>query len=158
MKHPMIKILTTLALASGVALATTATSLADEKTKPVIMKPDEAKWIAMIPEMGTKGPTFSIVFGEPGVIGKPFGGMFRVPAGGESPAHIHTSEYWAVMVSGTESAREKMEETPMNIPAGSTWFQPAKAPHVNKCMGPEDCVFFVYYPNGMDYIPADAHK
>lgn len=144
-------------LALAVTLAGTAAYSAEQNTKPVITKADEANWIAMIPEMGAKGPTFSVVFGEPGMMGKPFGGMFRVPAGGESPAHIHTSDYWAVMVSGTESAREKTADRPMTIPAGSTWYQPAKASHLNKCMGPEDCVFFVYYPNGMDYIPSEVH-
>lgn len=102
--------------------------------------------------------THAIVFGKPGVIGQPFGGMFRVPAGGESPMHTHTSDYWAAMVSGTESAREKVADVPMKVLPGSTWYQPAKAPHVNKCMGPEECVFFVYYPNGMDYIPTNTTK
>lgn len=151
------KVLMALPLVLAVTLGGKAAFSAEGNTSPMIVRPDQTKWMAMIPEMGNKGPAFSVVFGEPGVIGKPFGGMFRVPAGGESPAHIHTSEYWAVMVSGTESAREKMEDTPMTIPAGSTWYQPAKAPHVNKCMGPEDCVFFVYYPNGMDYLPSDKH-
>ena len=150
------RILKALPLAIAATLSGAVAISAEEKTKIAIVRPDQAKWTAMIPEMGDKGPTFSVVFGEPGVIAKPFGGMFRVPAGGESPTHTHTSGYWAVMVSGTESAREKMEDTPMTIPVGSTWYQPGSSPHVNKCMGPEDCVFFVYYPNGMDYHPSDA--
>lgn len=151
--HRVLKaLMTTFVFALGVTNAARAEDTAPTK----IILPANAKWMAMIPEMGDKGPAMSGVFGEPGIIGKPFGGMFRVPAGGESPLHTHTSDYWAVMVSGTESAREKAEDEPMQIPHGSTWFQPAKAAHINKCLGPEDCVFFVYYPNGMDYIP-DAH-
>lgn len=144
------------AMSAIIALGATAAAHADEARAPKIVPPEAAQWIAMIPEMGNKGPAFSIVFGKPGVIGQPFGGMFRVPAGGESPLHTHTSDYWAVMVSGTESAREKAEDAPVAIVPGATWFQPAKAAHINKCMGPEDCVFFVYYPNGMDYMPTNT--
>lgn len=143
-------------MSTVITLLGTAVARADDAHTLKIIPPESAQWIAMLPEMGKKGPTFSIVFGKPGVIGQPFGGMFRVPAGGESPSHTHTSEYWAVMVSGIESAREKSEDTPMTISSGATWYQPAKAAHVNKCMGPEDCVFFVYYPQGMDYMPTVA--
>lgn len=150
--------LKTLTLSAIVALGATTAAHAAEALGPKIVLPEAAQWLPMIPEMGNKGPAFSIVFGKPGVIGQPFGGMFRVPAGGESPLHTHTSDYWGVMVSGTESAREKVTDAPMKVLPGSTWYQPAKAPHVNKCMGPEECVFFVYYPTGMDYIPTNTTK
>lgn len=156
MKFFARRALKALAMSAIIALGATAAARADEARAPKIVPPEAAQWIAMIPEMGNKGPAFSIVFGKPGVIGQPFGGMFRVPAGGESPLHTHTSDYWAVMVSGTESAREKVEDAPMKVLPGSTWYQPAKAPHINKCMGPEHCVFFVYYPNGMDYMPTNT--
>ncbi len=145
-------------LSAIVTLGTTTAAHSADALVPQIVPPEAAKWLPMIPEMGNKGPAFSIVFGKPGVIGQPFGGMFRVPAGGESPLHTHTSDYWAVMVSGIESARERVEDAPVKIVPGATWFQSAKVPHINKCMGPEECVFFVYYPNGMDYIPTNTTK
>ncbi|MDA8520172.1 hypothetical protein [Acidovorax sp. NCPPB 4044] len=153
MKSNALQIIRATTLSTIFALGMAAPALADGSTAPRVTSPDSAKWIPMIPEMGTKGPSFSIVFGKPGEIGKPFGGMFRVPAGEESPLHTHTSEYWAVMISGVESAREKAGDVPASIPPGATWYQPAKAPHINKCMGPEDCLFYVYYPKGMDYHP-----
>ena len=159
MKSLSLRALKVLTMSAIVTLGATNTAQAKDMA-PKVVPPEAAKWIPMIPEMGNKGPAFTIVFGNPGVMGKPFGGMFRVPAGGESPlhTHTHTSDYWAVMVSGIESAREKPEDSPTSIPPGSTWYQPAKAPHINKCMGPEDCVFFVYYPKGMDYIPTNTTK
>lgn len=157
MKSLSSRTLKVLVMSAIVALGATTAAQAKD-VAPKIVLPETAQWIPMIPEIGNKGPAFSIVFGKPGVIGQPFGGMFRVPAGGESPLHTHTSEYWAVMVSGTESAREKAEDAAMPIPPGSNWFQPGKAPHVNKCLGPEDCVFFVHYPKGMDYIPTQTSK
>jgi quercetin dioxygenase-like cupin family protein len=109
----------------------------------------------MIPEMGNAGPAMAVVFGEPGVLGKPFGGLFRVPAGGLSPLHTHTSEYWAVMLDGTESGRVLTEDAPVAVPAGSFWFQPKEAVHVNECLSDAPCTFFVYFPDGMDYLPAE---
>jgi hypothetical protein len=157
MKSLSLRALKVLTISAGIVLGTMNTAQAKDMA-PKVVPPEAAKWIPMIPEMGNKGPAFNIVFGEPGMMGKPFGGMFRVPAGGESPLHTHTSDYWAIMVSGIESARKNPEDSPTPIPPGSTWFQPAKAPHINKCMGPEDCVFFVYYPTGMDYIPTQSSK
>lgn len=149
---------TTLVAVATIALGSASAAKATDNAAPKITLPKKVEWMAMIPEMGTKGPAFSVVFGKPGEIGHPFGGLFRVPAGGESPSHTHTSDYWAVMVSGTESARVTVDDTVAPIPPGSWWFQPGKAPHVNKCIGPEECVFFVYYPNGMDYIPSVPSK
>lgn len=141
-------------MAAAIALTAATAARADDQGAKITL-PEKVEWSAMIPAMGKKGPAMAVVFGKPGVIGEPFGGLFRVPAGGESPSHIHSSDYWAVMLSGTESARESLKDAPRQIPPGSWWFQSGKAPHVNKCMGPEDCVFFVYYKNGMDYVPVD---
>ncbi|NSY39326.1 DUF4437 domain-containing protein [Leisingera sp. ANG59] len=147
-------------LRTTLALTTTALSLsvtaAAAEGAPKVTLPDDVQWFAMIPEMGDEGPAMSVVFGELGEKGKPFAGLFRVPAGGLSPAHIHSSDYTAYMISGTESVRVKAEDEPELIPAGSVWFQPGNEVHINECMGPEDCVFYVYYPTGIDYIPTDA--
>lgn len=156
MKSDMRSTSRALITAAAVAIATATVARADDQA-PRITMPEKVEWSAMIPAMGKKGPAMAVVFGKPGVLGQPFGGLFRVPAGGESPSHIHNSDYWAVMLSGTESARQGAKDAPARIPPGSWWFQPGKAQHVNKCMGPEDCVFFVYYKDGMDYVPAESH-
>lgn len=150
MKPISLRALKVLSMSAIVVLAATSTAQTKDMA-PKVVPPEAANWISMIPEMGNKGPALTIIFGKPGVIGQPFGGMFRVSGGGGAPphTHTHTSDYWAVMVSGIESEREKSRENPTSIPPGATWFQPAKAPHINKCMGPEACVFFVYYPTGM---------
>lgn len=156
MKTSFRKLITRTAIGTLLSVGALASASAQADIAAKIIAPEATQWIPMIPEMGAKGPAFAIVFGKPGVMGQPFGGMFRVPAGGESPVHTHTSDYWAVMVSGIESARKKMEDQPMKIVPGATWFQAGNSPHVNKCIGPEECVFFVYYPNGMDYLPVES--
>ena len=145
-------------LAATALLAIGGTAAQAEEVKvpaPVITSAQDAQWFPMIPEMGETGPAMAVVFGEPGVLGKPFGGLFRVPSGGLSPLHTHSSEYWAVMLEGTESARILTEDEAMPIAPGSYWFQPGEAVHVNECLSEEDCVFFGYFPNGLDYLPAD---
>lgn len=122
---------------------------------PVIVSPEDAKWVPMIPEMGDAGPAMAVVFGEPGVVGKPFAAVFRVMPGGLSPMHIHSSDYWGVMLGGTESARETKAGKASPIVPGSYWFQPGNAGHINQCLSDEPCLFYVYFPAGMDYIPIE---
>ncbi|MCY1315239.1 hypothetical protein D9M69_04760 [compost metagenome] len=160
MSFTWLNTLTPITLAAVIALTTTA-ARAEDNAVPRITLSENIDWSPMIPRLGNKGPAIATVFGKPGVIGTPFGGLVRVPAGGQSPFHKHTSEYWAIMVAGTGSARKSLGDEPEWIPTGSWWFQPGGAPHVNKCKGPEECVFFVYYKNGMDYLildPASTQK
>lgn len=60
------------------------------------------------------------------------------------------------MLSGTESASIASDDEAMPIAPGGYWFQPGEAEHINECLSDEACVFFVYYPNGMDYIPVNT--
>ncbi|GGF22704.1 hypothetical protein [Flavobacterium limi] len=111
---------------------------------------NEMKWIPMLKEMGDKGPVFSVVFGNLADIGKPICVMVKIPAGTTSPLHTHSSSYWAVMIEGNESAYVGDVKNVKPIPPGSTWFEPGKNPHCNKCFEGKDCLFFVYYDKGMD--------
>lgn len=111
---------------------------------------NEMKWIPMVKELGEKGPVFSVVFGNLAEVGKPIGVMVKIPAGTVSPLHTHTSSYWAVMIEGNESAYVGDLKNVKPIPPGSTWYEPGKNPHCNKCFEGKDCLFFVYYEKGMD--------
>ena len=144
-------------VATLASLIIAGTAVAEDKTAPSVTLPGDIQWYPMVPEMGDKGPSMAVVFGEPGVIGKPFAGLFKVPAGGLSPAHVHSSDYWAYMISGTESVRVSAKDPLEKIPAGATWFQPGEQAHINECVGPEDCVFYVYYSEGMDYMPSEGN-
>lgn len=111
---------------------------------------NEMKWIPMVKEMGDKGPKLSVVFGDIKDNGKPIGLLVKIPAGTVSPLHTHTSSYWAVMIEGNESAFVGDVKNAKPIPPGSTWFEPGKNPHCNKCFEGKDCLFFVYYDKGWD--------
>ena len=80
----------------------------------------------------------------------PHGTFIKMPAGYESPTHIHTDDYWAVVVSGV-----MVNKTPgspdVALPVGSYYFQKGGEPHVTKCISPTECVFFVNQSGKFDY-------
>jgi hypothetical protein len=143
-----------LAIGAAVALGNTGAA-AGEMKQSVITPADQVEWFAMIPEMGDKGPKMSVVFGDLATKGQPIGVLVEVPAGTVSPPHIHSSDYWSVVFAGEESDFDGDASNAKPLPAGSWWYQPGKDPHANKCFGPDDCVFFVYYANGMDFTVVD---
>jgi beta-alanine degradation protein BauB len=80
----------------------------------------------------------------------PHGTFIKMPAGFVSPVHVHTDDYWAVVVSGV-MANGKPGSTDIPLPAGSYFFQKGGEKHVTKCTSKEDCVFFVSQNGKFDY-------
>lgn len=81
------------------------------------------------------------------------GTFVRMPAHFVSPLHIHTADYYAVVIRGvavnTQAGRNDVE-----LPVGSYWFQRGKEKHVTKCVSDSDCLFFIVQPAKFDYLPA----
>ena len=80
----------------------------------------------------------------------PHGTFIKMPAGFVSPVHIHTDDYWAVVVSGV-MVNGKPGSTDVPLPAGSYFFQKGGEQHVTKCTSKEGCVFFVSQNGKFDY-------
>lgn len=76
----------------------------------------------------------------------------KLPAGFVSPLHIHTEDYYGVVISGVvaNAADEKVKDVP--LAPGSYWFQKGKANHVTKCLSANECVVFITQPGKFDYI------
>jgi hypothetical protein len=72
----------------------------------------------------------------------PHGTFIKMPAGYVSHTHTHTEDYWAVVVSGV-MVNNKPDGSDVTLPAGSYYFQKGGEPHVSKCVGPNECIFFV---------------
>lgn len=85
------------------------------------------------------------------------GTFIRMPAGFVSPVHIHTADYWGVVLSGVA-----VNTTPggpdLALPVGSYWFQKGGEPHVTKCVSPNECLFFINQPAHFDYVLTTASK
>lgn len=124
------------------------------KGKGIVLTPDNAlNFRPLDPrDKEGKGPQISVVFGDLMKKG-PIGYLLKVPAGSISPAHMHTSDDYAVVIKGALNnyAPDAKGEA---LAPGGTWFQPANVAHVNHCEGSAPCEVFVYMPNGFDYVPA----
>jgi quercetin dioxygenase-like cupin family protein len=93
-----------------------------------------------------------VVFGDVTKKG-PIGYLLKIPAGSSSPAHMHSSDDYAVVLKGGMTNHAPGGEAKVLAP-GSTWFQPAKVAHVNDCAAGAPCEIFVYMAKGFDFMPA----
>jgi hypothetical protein len=87
----------------------------------------------------------------------PHGTFIRMPAGFVSPVHIHTEDYWGVVVSGV-AVNGAPGSTDVPLPVGSYWFQKGGEHHVTKCISPNECLFFISQQGKFDYVTDPAAK
>lgn len=70
------------------------------------------------------------------------GTFIKMPAGFVSETHIHTGEYYAVVVSGVGvNGPPGSKDVP--LPVGSYWSQKGGESHVSKCISSNECIFFI---------------
>jgi hypothetical protein len=80
-----------------------------------------------------------------------YGAFLRIPAGFVSPVHLHTGDYYGVVVEGTVvNFEEGHPEVPLG--PGSYFFQRGKIDHVTKCSGSTDCLFYLSQSEPADFI------
>jgi hypothetical protein len=82
------------------------------------------------------------------------GTFIKMPAGFVTPAHTHTADYYAVVISGT-GVNIPVGGTDLPLPSGSYWFQKGTERHITKCISSNDCIFFLNQSAKFDFI-ADA--
>ncbi|HEY1816015.1 MAG TPA: hypothetical protein VGG74_26890 [Kofleriaceae bacterium] len=114
---------------------------------------DQAKWIPLDAKAGAKGPQVSIVFGD---LAKkaPIGFLFKTPPGFRPGPHTHSSDDYAVIVSGRMHNFPAGKDMGPALAPGERWHQIANEVHDNYCEPDAECVVYVYMPNGFDFKPA----
>jgi mannose-6-phosphate isomerase-like protein (cupin superfamily) len=85
----------------------------------------------------------------------------KLPAGFVSPAHSHSSDYWAVLVQGrmthwASNGGSEADAKPLSV--GDLTFMPAKVDHVSKCFPGVECIMAVFQKGKFDFIPAKELK
>lgn len=85
------------------------------------------------------------------------GTFIKMPTGFVSPVHIHTEDYYGVVISGV-AVNGVPGSRDTALPVGSYWFQKGGEPHVTKCISPNECIFFISQPGKFDYITQVAKK
>ncbi len=79
------------------------------------------------------------------------GNYIRIPGNFASPPHVHTEDYFAVVLAGT-IANGLPEATDIPLEAGSYWFQKGGETHVTKCISTDACTFFVVQGGKFDFL------
>jgi hypothetical protein len=79
------------------------------------------------------------------------GTFIKMPAGFVSPLHIHTADYWGVVISGV-AVNGKPGSPDVQLPVGSYWLQKGGEPHITKCISPNECIFFISQNGPFDYV------
>jgi quercetin dioxygenase-like cupin family protein len=118
--------------------ATTVTYPEDLKWEPVGPLDENGKGIfvsRVYDDLQMKGPTYFLMKYSAGVTASP---------------HIHSGDYYAVVVSGNFRHFLESENEYKVLTAGATWFQQGNVVHWDTCIGPEDCILSIFWPQGFD--------
>lgn len=83
------------------------------------------------------------------------GTFIKMPAGFSSKVHIHTEDYWGVVISGV-AVNQRPGGAETALPAGSYWFQKGGERHVTKCISSNECIFFINQAGKFDYLSDGA--
>jgi hypothetical protein len=127
------------------------------KGKEIVVTPAaDVKFEPMDPaDKEMKGASYSVVFGDVKKKAQPVGILLKVPAGGRSGAHSHTSDDYVVGITGMTHDFVPGGDEGKALGPGGHWFQPGKMVHDNHCEEKGGtCLSFVYLPKGFDMIPA----
>jgi len=87
----------------------------------------------------------------------PHGTFGKFPAGFETPAHIHSHGYRAVVLKGEMTNPFPGEESPAVMSAGSYWSVAAGHDHTTACVSSTPCEFFMWGNNDFDFV-ADGDR
>jgi hypothetical protein len=120
--------------------------------------PKDLKWETVVPlDQNGKGIFVSLLHGDLQTKG-PTNFLMKYSSGIKSPPHLHTGDYYAVVVSGQFRHFLKFESECEVLTAGATFFQKGNVIHQDACIGDEDCILSIFWPEGFDVKFADDQK
>ena len=144
--------ITLLVAAAVAATATPASAAASRREKRgKVAQQGDLSWKPLSPKQQVGGPTIHVVWGDPAK--GPAGILVKLPGEGTIPAHVHSADYHAVVISGTW-LHSFGKEPPTEITAGGYWFQPARQAHEDRCRAGDDCVILLHTSGRFDLTPA----
>ena len=149
---------TSLFLTGAIAAAVSLVAFADPSGLPSVSTPvTQIKYGPTGVSDGVHGElTVGPAYGD--LSKGPHGTFIKMPAGFVSPVHIHTEDYWGVVISGV-AANGLPGAKDVQLPVGSYWFQKGGEDHVTKCLSPNECIFFISQTGKFDYVKTEkAHK
>jgi hypothetical protein len=142
--------LTSVSFVAGLAVAKGAAKM------PVLSPLADAKWT---PLMKDPLPAFASIEGD-AMKGAHYA-YLKLPAGFTSPAHSHSSDYWAVLVQGKMThwaVQGGSEAESKQLGVGDLTYMPAKTEHISKCFAGADCIMAIFQKGKFDFIMAKEAK
>lgn len=116
-------------------LGDTATSVAEQTVHPkaTVVLASEVQWTPLNPARGDQSPQAATLWGDlKGSAATGF--LVKFADGFSSPPHIHNVTYRGVVIGGGVH-NDDPNSTPMWMPPGSFWTQPAGEPHITAARG-----------------------
>lgn len=142
-----MRIKTLIAAATFAAATSTAVQAADETASAILL--EESKNFVTV-----FGPVqFADAYGSRDV--GPQGTFGKFPANFETPEHIHTYSYRAVVLKGEMTNPFDGEENALIMKAGSYWSVAAGHKHTTACVSDTPCEFFMYTDKPFDFIATE---
>jgi hypothetical protein len=121
-----------------------------EEPGTVVTYADNIEWQAVGPlDENGKGIFVSLMYGDLATKG-PTSFLMKYSAGIKAPRHIHSGDYYAVVVSGRFRHFLESESESEVLTPGATWFQRGRVVHQDACVGTEDCILSIFWPEGFD--------
>lgn len=75
----------------------------------------------------------------------------KMPTGYIGAVHLHTYDYYGVVISGV-ATNASVGEKAIPLSPGSYWFQPGGKSHVTNCISSTECIFFISQKAMFDYV------
>lgn len=77
----------------------------------------------------------------------------RLPGGTISPRHVHTADYYGVVIAGVVANEQARGAVDRPLAPGSYWYQKGGEEHVTKCISQTECLVFVSSKGSFDFHP-----
>ena len=111
---------------------------------------EDRNWQAIGPlDQNGKGIFVSLLYSDLETKG-PVNFLMKYSGGVKAPPHTHSGDYYAVVVSGQFRHYLESEDEYKVLTPGSSWFQKGHVVHGDCCVGPEDCILNIFWPEGFD--------
>ncbi|HTM21898.1 MAG TPA: DUF4437 domain-containing protein [Kofleriaceae bacterium] len=116
------------------------------------LRPADIKWMPFDASKPDQGPWVAQIWGDPGT--GPAGLMVKADPKFASPPHVHTSDYRAVVISGSVTNDvPKPKKKPAKLGVGSYWQQAGGEVHVTAC--PDGCIGYLTIEGAFDNLTPD---
>lgn len=131
-------------VALAVALFSAAFVSASEGGKSVVVSKSELKW----KKLNDAGVAAAVVSGD--MEKGPSRFFLKYPVGLTTPPHLHTTDHYVAVISGTITLTVGGKEH--RVGPGSYFMLADKAPHIAKVEGNEDAIFFIEADGPWDVV------